>query len=96
MEVFAILRDGAVVASVAFRRARSVTCIVKLGAAYPVCARAGGTGYDRASAAFEAACAKLNAGNPLSAALAAAGDGRHWTIAMRQAGYELYDIPVGF
>ena len=93
MEIYAILRDGAYIGSAVFKRRAAVTCIVKLVGAPAAKGMARGGGYDRASAAFETACAKLGAGNPLSAAIAAAGDGGSWDKALIKAGFQISSIP---
>ena len=97
-------KSGNRIATVAFKRANSVTCFLHILGLQMVKARANGGGYDMCSAAFDSAMDKVNIPDetaPIDArdytniviAFRKAGtignDGSEWNRALRDAGFNV-------
>ena len=92
-----ILKDGKAVGRVIMKHLESTICWVQVWGYAPARGRATGYGYDKATAAFEKACANLEAGTDdrdLEALNwmrtikdACKDDGRTWRAALQEAGF---------
>ena len=94
-----ILKDGKAVGRVIMKHLEATTCWVQVWGYEPACGRATGYGYDKATGAFEKACARLHTGTDdrdraarqwmEEIKAACKNNGRTWRAALEEAGFTL-------
>lgn len=102
VSAFAILKDGRHVANIALKHGEAVTAYVHYIGLEMTTARAGGGGYDRATAAIEAAARKTKGGDAPKATqlngdafigvLMDKTSGTRWSSALEAAGYTVCNV----
>lgn len=104
VSAYGLMFAGENVGRVVFKHGAAVTAYVQLWSAPMTKGRAGGGGYDRASAAFDAAAAKLDAPNAdhtktgarahaaIVRALRTELDGHKWSSRLEGEGFEIINV----
>lgn len=102
VSAYVILHSGAAIGRVAFKHGASVQCYAQIWGADMQRGKAGGGGYDRATAAAEQAFSRMGAegalrddaaGHILALQSALAGsDGKRWAQRVEDAGYTVQHV----
>lgn len=104
VSAFGLLFGGDNVGRVVFKHGAATTAFVQLWSAEMKKGRAGGGGYDKTSAAFDAAASKLDCPNPdhtksgarahaaIVRALAPELDGRSWSSRLEAEGFQIVNV----